>query len=171
MKSTRRILLLKHTLYAVILYLLYIIQTMPNLFVIAGNKPVWVVPFVVAVAMFEGEFVGGIYGAVAGLLCDFGGFTLFGFNGAICCLCCIASGLMVIYLMRRNVFCCMLFVFITMMLRGSIGYFFAYGIWDYDNSWKVFIFQMIPTSVYTVLATPFVYAIFSRIYRRFVNIL
>lgn len=171
MKSTRGLRIFKYALYSVLLYLLYIIQTTPGLFSLWGIKPIWVVPFAVSIAIYEGEFAGGIYGAVAGLLCDLGGFTLFGFNGLVCCLCCIASGLLVIYLMRRNVAGCMLFVLFTMMLRGSIGYFFAYGLWDFDNSWKIFVYQTLPTTLYTVAITPPVYYGVRRLFKRFAEVL
>jgi cell shape-determining protein MreD len=157
----------KHVVYGVLLLLFYVIQTTPRLFEIAGVKPVWVLPLAIAVAMHEGEFTGGVYGALAGLLCDTGGFGLFGFNGFIFCLGAVAAGLLIIYLMQCNVGGCMLFVLVIMFLRGSIGYMFAYGIWDFENVWRIYLTHTMPIAVYTAVAAMPVYYLVRTIYRRF----
>ena len=157
----------KHVVYGVLLLLFYILQVTPRLFEIGGVKPVLVLPLAIAIAMHEGEFTGGIYGAFAGLLCDMGGFSLFGFNGFIFCFAAICAGLLIIYMMQCNVGGCMLFVLVAMMLRGSIGYMFAYGIWEYDNAWRVFMIQTMPTAVYTTVAVIPIYYILRAIFSKF----
>jgi hypothetical protein len=69
--------------------------------------------------------------------------------------------------MQCNVGGCMLFVFIAMMSRGSIGYMFAYGIWNYDDAWRIFMTQTLPTAVYTAFITAPVYYLLRGIFRRF----
>ena len=157
----------KHVVYGVLLLLFYIMQTTPRLFEIAGVKPVWVLPLAIAVAMHEGEFAGGVYGACAGLLCDIGGFSLFGFNGFIFCLAAVCAGLLIIYMMQCNVAGCMLFVFAAMMLRGSIGYMFAYGIWEYENAWRIFMLHTLPTAAYTTAAGIPLYYLLRAIFLKF----
>ena len=93
---------LKHLCYAVSMLVLFTLQTTPGLFELWGVKPILVVPFAVCIAALEGEFIGGLYGALAGLLCDLAGSWVFGFH-AILCLCChVAVGLAAIYLVRRS---------------------------------------------------------------------
>lgn len=170
MNSTARKNIIKHLIYVFLLMFLYVLQSVPGLFVISGVKPIWVIPAAVAIAMSEGEFAGGIYGALAGLLCDTGGFLLFGFNGFIVTLCCVAAGLLVVYLMRCNLLTYLLFVFVTLMIRGSLEYFFAYGMWNYKNSTLIYTISTFPTVVYsTIVATPLFFPV-RLIHRRFSGI-
>ena len=54
----------------VIVFASYIIQTTPGLFEFFGIKPILVLPACICIAVFEGEFAGGLFGFFAGLLCD-----------------------------------------------------------------------------------------------------
>ena len=65
--QTRRHALLagKYLLYAGLVLLCYILQNTPGFLEIFGVKPFLVIPAVLAIAMFEGEFVGALYGALA----------------------------------------------------------------------------------------------------------
>jgi len=159
----------KHAIYVLLLLLLYVLQTTPRLFEIYGVKPMLVVPAAIAVAMHEGEFTGGIYGAFAGLLCDMGGFGLFGFNGAIFLISGVTAGLLIIYMMKCKATNCVLFVFVAMLIRGSIYYMFAFGIWNYEEAWRIYVFQTLPTVAYTAISAIPVYYIFRRINRRFTH--
>jgi len=168
-KNKKRAYMLKYTTLVAVLLLLYVMQTTPRLFVIMGAKPILVVPFAIALAMYEGEFVGGIFGIAAGILCDMGSHGLFGYSGIICGLACISIGLLIIYLMRCNVGGCILFVLLTMLLRGSVGYFFAYGIWNYEGAWRIFTGQTLPTILYTTAVTPLLYYFVRALHRYFQN--
>ena len=167
MNRTKSIKVAKYTIYALLLLLLYILQTVPGLFVLFETKPVWMVAAAVAIAMLEGEFVGGIYGAAAGLLCDMGGFSLFGFNGFFVSLCCILTGLLVIYLMYCNIWGCLLCVFITMLVCNGLEYVFTFGIWEYEAEWKLFTMKALPTVLYSTLITPIPYFLVRGIYNKF----
>ena len=70
MQKTRFV-VLKFLLYGCIAVVLCTIQNTPDLLVAAGAKPMLTAAFVVAVAMFEGEFAGALTGAFGGMLCDF----------------------------------------------------------------------------------------------------
>ncbi len=157
----------KYTLYALILLLLYILQTTPGVLELAGAKPMLVIPAALAIAMVEGEFVGGVYGALAGLLCDLGGSVLFGFNGLFLSVFCIGAGLLVIYLMHCNTRGALLFVTVTMLVRGSVEYLFGYRMWGYENVWKIFALRILPMSLYTILVTPLLFWLIRWIYRLF----
>ena len=157
----------KYFIYAILLLLLYVLQTTPRLFELFNVKPMLVVPAAIAMAMHEGEFAGGIYAAFAGLLCDMGGFGLFGFNGITLLVSGVTAGLLVIYMMRCNVASCILFVFIAMLVRGSIYYTFAFGIWNHDYAWRIFAFQILPTIVYTAISAIPIYYIFRAVNGKF----
>ena len=62
--------ILKWSSYVLLIIIAYVLQTTTSLFVIFGVKPLLLAPLAVCIAMFEGEFAGAIFGAVAGLLAD-----------------------------------------------------------------------------------------------------
>ena len=57
--------ILKWSSYVLLIIIAYVLQTTTSLFVIFGVKPLLLVPLAVCIAMFEGEFAGAIFGAVA----------------------------------------------------------------------------------------------------------
>lgn len=139
----------KFTVYALLLLFLYILQETPGLFVLFGSKPMPVAAFAIVVSMLEGEFVGGIFGAFAGMLCDINSPMLFGFNGLLIALFCIVTGLMVIYLMHCNAGGAALFTFTAMLFRGSVEFLFGYGMWGHEGVWRIFLQRTLPTVIYT----------------------
>jgi cell shape-determining protein MreD len=167
MKSTRHIYIYKYAAYAVLLVLLYTLQTVPGLFALHGVKPIWVVPAAIAIAMMEDEFIGGIYGAAAGLLCDLGGFSLFGFKGFFVAIFCICTGLLVIYLMHCNLRGCLLFTFLTLLTIGSLEHFFTLGMHSFDDSWRIYTYSVLPTIGYSLLITPLMYYLIRAMHRWF----
>jgi len=156
----------KHFLYVLLILLLYVLQTTPRLFEIYGVKPMLVIPAAIAIAMHEGELTGGIYGAFAGLLCDMGGFGLFGFNGVVFLLAGVSAGLLIIYMMKCSAANCVLYVLLAMLLRGSVYYMFAFGMWDYEQAWRIYAFQILPTVAYTAVSAIPVFCVFQFVYRR-----
>lgn len=74
----------KYCSYVLILLALYVLQTTPGFLSVFGIKPNLVIPAVVCIAMVEGEFVGGLLGALGGWLLDLGAFSVFGFIPSSC---------------------------------------------------------------------------------------
>lgn len=167
MSRTKKLLMLKYTLYTLLILLLYIVQTTPGLFAIAGIKPLLVVPPALAIAMYEKELAGGLYGALAGILCDASSSSLFGFNGFFIALFCMAAGLLVTYLLHRNLLNCLFFTGATLLVRGSVEFLFAYGMWGHESVWKLFAFYTLPALLYTLAVTAPIYWLVRYMYRRF----
>lgn len=165
MNNSKYVLVLRHIAYILFLFVLYAVQTTPRLLVIGGVKPLLVIPVAISVAMLEGEFVGGVYGALAGLLCDVSVTSLFGFNGFFICLFCVISGLLIIYLMRCNLVSCLLFTFVTSIVRGSIEFLFSYGMWGHENVWKLYVLYTVPTVIYTLVITAPVFWLIRYVYQ------
>lgn len=142
---------LKYALMVLLLWALYILQTTPRLFSIYGVKPILVVPAAVCMAMFDGEMVGGIMGGLAGLLCDLGSFTIFGFNGIIVLACCATIGLLTIYLTQLRLMNALLLGFGTLLIRGVLEYFFYFQIWNLDGRSQIFFASTLPTVLYSAI--------------------
>ena len=62
--------IVKWICYALLGLLCAVLQTTPGLFQFGAAKPLWLLPMALAVAVFEGEFAGAVFGAVCGLMWD-----------------------------------------------------------------------------------------------------
>ena len=62
--------IVKWICYALLGLLCAVLQTTPGLFQFGTAKPLWLLPLALAVAVFEGEFAGAVFGAVCGLMWD-----------------------------------------------------------------------------------------------------
>lgn len=149
-----KILIQKYSLYGFILFVLYLLQNTPGLFAIGQIKPVLVLPFIVCIAMLEGELVGGLLGVAAGLLCDCGSSLIFGVNSLIFMVACVAVGLLVIYYMQPSLINSLLFTGALGLARQLFEYFFYYLMWGYPNASLVLVKGMLPTVLYTLAVTP-----------------
>lgn len=69
-RRRRRSQLLKWGCYGLGLLICTVLQTCPGLFQLGQAKPLYLLPLCLAVASFEGEFAGALFGAVCGLMWD-----------------------------------------------------------------------------------------------------
>ena len=67
-RKRKRSQITKWVCYALLMLLCTVLQTLPGLFRLGEAKPLWLLPLALAVAVEEGEFAGGIFGAVCGLM-------------------------------------------------------------------------------------------------------
>ena len=163
--------ILKWSSYVLLIIIAYVLQTTTSLFVIFGVKPLLLAPLAVCIAMFEGEFAGAIFGAVAGLFCDLGSGQLFGSNGLVLMLCCFASGLLVHVLMRPTLLTCMILSGGTLLLRGMFDFFFNLALWDYDGISRVLLTNIFPVILYSLAVTPLFYLLIKKLSARFEGLL
>ena len=70
-RKRKRSQITKWVCYALLMLLCTVLQTLPGLFRLGEAKPLWLLPLALAVAVEEGEFAGGIFGAVCGLMWDY----------------------------------------------------------------------------------------------------
>ena len=166
MNKTKIVVTAKYAAYGLVLLVLYVLQTTPGLFVIFGSKPMLVVPAAIAIAMHEGEFAGGFYGAFAGLLCDMGSSLLFGFNGFLLTFFCVGTGLLVTHLMHSNIWNIMLFTLITMLAIGSLEFLFGYGMWGFENVWMIYVYATLPLIAYTTVVSPLLFWLVRWMFRK-----
>lgn len=153
----------KYLSYFGIFLALYLIQTMPYFLAVFGIKPSLLFPAAVAVAMHEGEFIGGIFGAVAGLFIDMQEISLFGFNSALLLINGIIVGLAIIYYVQNKLVNFCLLTTAIMVFKILVTYFFGYSIWDYQNTWIILAEKRLPTLIYTIVVAPIFYYMFQRL--------
>ncbi len=158
---------LKWIIYAVILLVLYILQTTPLLFQILGIKPVLLVPFAVCLSLFESEKAAAAYAIAAGLLWDISSNKLFGFRAILLMCCCISVTLLVMYLMRNKLINGLFFVLCVMLIIELLDYVFFYVIWGYSNHHLILLNYLLPTLIYTVIITIPMYFLVRKIAAKF----
>jgi len=147
-----RYVVIKFLLYACIAAVLCVIQNTPGLLVIGGTKPMLTAAFVVAVAMFEGEFAGALAGAFGGMLCDYFSYYRFGYYALMLFLCCLTVGLLVQGYMKPVVPNCCLFIFAAMLISQGVAFFFLFLIRGYEDPELLFVLGILPLCLYTAAA-------------------
>lgn len=157
----------KYAGYALLMVLLYVMQTTPRFLDVFGVKPNLVIPAAVCIAMLENEFIGGFYGALAGALCDLGGFTIFGFNAIILLAGCVLIGLLVIYMLRVSMPNFIGLLTGLLLTRGLLDYLLSYVMWGYENVWMVLAYDIVPGIIYTAAVSPLIFYLYRRIFRRY----
>lgn len=167
MNRRTKLMIAKYALYVLLMVILYVLQTDPNLFAIAGGKPVLVLPFAVCIAMFDSQLAGGLFGLLAGILCDTSSNVLFGFQSILYLLICTAVGLLVVYFMQPSVTNSLIFVGCGFAGRLLLEYFFYYAMWGYDNAYLILLQRMLPNLLYTLVLTPLWFLLVRRLHRFF----
>lgn len=158
---------MKFLTYAILVFFAYIIQTIPDFMSFFGVSPILVLPACICIAVYEGEFAGGLFGFFAGLLCDSTSETVFGFNSCVYLLFCVAAGLATIYIFRRSTLNIMLLCLTAIFLRSSLEFFFEFILYGYENLEPFFYTVFAPQIVYTsVFSFPFC-ILFKKLHRHF----
>ncbi len=152
--NRRRILALKHISYVLLFVLLFVLQSTPHFLTLRGVQPMLLIPAAVALAMYEGGFTGGLYGALAGMLCDLGAFSFYGLYSLLLLVCAVLCGLLVTFLMQRTMRVALLLTAGTAGVCMLLRFAFDFGLWGYADTGLIFRCQSLPTLAYTVLFTP-----------------
>lgn len=146
---------LRWVFYALLLLLLYTMQTTPGLFGIAGVRPALVAPAALAIAIYENELAGAIYGAVAGLMWDLSAMRLSGFNGVILCVLCVACSFFFIFWVRKTVLNASLVCALALLIQCGLDYLFNFFFF-YKDSLYILTRQLLPGTLYTALCCPLI---------------
>ncbi|MEF9984030.1 MAG: rod shape-determining protein MreD [Oscillospiraceae bacterium] len=156
-------LFLKYTTYVLIIFITFILQNTPNFLEILGIKPNLLYICAVIIAMIEGEFIGGIFGIVAGMFCDLGSYNIFGFNTIFLLIVCVAIGLAVIYYIKNSKINALILSTIVLISRALIEFFFVYMIWNLEDVNNILINQLLPTAIYSLIFVIPIYIMLEKI--------
>lgn len=167
MNNKAKIQVARYAVYAAVMVVLYVMQTTPEFLLFFGVKPNLVIPAAVMIAVLEGEFTGGLYGALAGVLCDLSALTLFGFNGMIVLVACVLIGLAFIYLLRATILNFIWVLSGVLLVRAMLDFLFNYVMWGYEGISILLIQRILPGIVYSVAVAPLIYYLYGWIARKF----
>ncbi len=157
--STRNKLILKWIVLGVFILFVFTLQSTPSFLEIFEVKPILLLPLAISIAMFEGEWVGGLVAMACGLLWDMAGEAPFGSYGFLCLTVGVATGLLLKLLLRNEWFNCLFLVFSASAIIISLEFLFTYAIRDYTDVGQIFLTKHLPTIFYTSLVSPIIYFI------------
>ncbi len=152
MNSKTKFVIIKYCSYGLLAVVLCVMQNTPGLFALWGIKPMTAAAFAIVVAMFEGEFAGGLFGAFAGFLCDLYSSDKTGYTALMLFVCCVAVGLAVQTFMQPVPANCVLFTFLAMVLIRGVSFFFGFYLPGYEDPGLFFLTGVLPLCLYTALA-------------------
>lgn len=165
--SQRKKEILKWTIYTLLFFVAFIFQTTVDLFRVFGVKPILILPIIMFIAMFEGEWAGSLFGVIGGLFWDVVTDKLLGFNAIILLLLTVTVALLCMYLLRVNFWNSMLVILVAGLLQGLFDFLFSYVIWGHEFTYLILLYKILPTAVYTVLASVPIFFLMRKIHLTF----
>ena len=159
--------ILKWGCYVLGLLVCAALQTTPGLFQIGQAKPLFLLPFSLAVAVFEGEFAGALFGMVCGLMWDYTAGRTVGMLALELMLLCFAVGVLVqLYLQSAPGNFVVISGVAALLLLSSDWLFFFY-MPGYSGAVQRYLLFVLPSTALTVLPALLEFGIVRRIYAEF----
>ncbi len=136
--------------YVLLMLLCTVLQTAPGLFQFGAAKPLWLLPLALAVAVFEGEFAGALFGAVCGLMWDYtAGRTVGMLALELMVLCFLLSAVMQLYF-KASVPNFLLLGGVCGLLVLTLDWLFFYYMPGYSNVLGRYLWVVLPSAVMTL---------------------
>ena len=159
---------IKYSIYALLILLLAVLQFTPHFLPkILGNSPIYLLPAVITIAMFEGESAGAGYAVFAGILWDVQTGFAFGANALFLLLIGVAVGLLIQLLFRNTVVTAIIFTAIACSIQSLFTWFFIDYLRGEQNFIFCFLYILLPTVLYTLLFSAPIYLLVKRINSKF----
>lgn len=159
--------LLKWGCYVLALFVCAALQTTPGLFQFGRAKPLLLLPLCLAVAVFEGEFAGALFGAVGGLLWDYTAGRTVGMLALELLLLCFALSVLVQLYLQATPVNFTLISTAAVLLVLSVDWLFFYYMPGYDAAaWRWLTF-VLPSTALSIPAALLAFLLVQRIYAGF----
>lgn len=165
MRSRNQI--LKWVCYAVALFVCAALQTTPGLLQLGQAKPLFILPLCLAVAVYEGEFAGALFGAVSGLLWDYtAGRTVGMLALELLLLCFAVSAVMQLYF-KNSAANFALIASAAALLVLTLDWLFFYYMPGYSGAASRWLWFVLPTAVLSVPVCFPLFGVVRRIHEEF----
>lgn len=158
----------RYASYTIILLLAHLFQNSIRIFPeILNVRPILIISLSLCIAMFEGEFIGAIFGLFAGALWDTVTAAADGYNAAFLMVLCAVCGVVLRIFLRNN-----LVSFAIINSVSTVFYFLTYVLFFYTangvgGAWTLLIRYYLPMTLYTLMLTPFVYAVIRAVDKKY----
>lgn len=144
--------IVKWICYALLGLLCAVLQTTPGLFQFGAAKPLWLLPLALAVAVFEGEFAGAVFGAVCGLMWDWLAGRTVGMLALELLLLCFAVSVLVQLYLQVNPGNFAAVSTATALVVLSLDWLFFYYMPGYTGAALRYVTFVLPGAVLTIPA-------------------
>ncbi len=159
-RKRRQLIIIKWSVFSLLLLLCAVLQTTPFLFQVGQVKPIYIVPLCVAVAMHEGEFSSAIFGAFCGLMWDYTAGRIAGLFALFMMLFCFFLSLIVQMYLRSTLLNYIWSCFAVSVMILSIDFMFFYWMPGFINPFSRYInFVLLTALVSLIVAAPIFYAV------------
>ena len=159
--------ILKWVCYAVALFVCAALQTTPGLLQLGQAKPLFILPLCLAVAVYEGEFAGALFGAVSGLLWDYTAGRTVGMLALELLLLCFGVSVLVQLYLQVNFGNFAAVNTMTALLVLSLDWLFFYYMPGYASAALRYIAFVLPSAVLTLPAALLAFWLVQRIHDGF----
>ena len=159
--------ILKWGCYVLALFVCAALQTTPGLFQLGQAKPLFILPLCLAVAVYEGEFAGALFGAVCGLLWDYTAGRTVGMLALELLLMCFALSVLVQLYLQGSTWNFALISMVTAALVLSLDWLFFYYMPGYSGAVERYLWFVLPTAVLTIPVCALVFGCVRRIHAEF----
>ena len=159
--------ILKWGCYVLALFVCAALQTTPGLFQLGQAKPLFILPLCLAVAVYEGEFAGALFGAVCGLLWDYTAGRTVGMLALELLLLCFALSVLVQLYLQGSTWNFALISMVTAALVLSLDWLFFYYMPGYSGAVERYLWFVLPTAVLTIPVCALVFGCVRRIHAEF----
>lgn len=159
--------ILKWVCYAVALFVCAALQTTPGLLQLGQAKPLFILPLCLAVAVYEGEFAGALFGAVSGLLWDYtAGRTVGMLALELLLLCFAVSAVMQLYF-KNSAANFALIASAAALLVLTLDWLFFYYMPGYSGAASRWLWFVLPTAALSVPVCFPLFGVVRRVHEEF----
>ena len=141
--------ILKWGCYVLALFVCAALQTTPGLFQLGQAKPLFILPLCLAVAVYEGEFAGALFGAVCGLLWDYTAGRTVGMLALELMLLCFGVSVVVQLYLKDTPSNFVLLAVTCALLVLSADWLFFYYMPGYAGAGERFLWVVLPSALMT----------------------
>ena len=159
--------IVKWICYALLGLLCAVLQTTPGLFQFGAAKPLWLLPLALAVAVFEGEFAGAVFGAVCGLMWDYTAGRTVGMLALELMILSFAVSAVVQLYLKDTAQNFLLIAAGCAALVLACDWLFFYRMPGYSGSAQRYLWFVLPSAALTIPASLVEFAIVRHIYNKF----
>lgn len=159
--------IVKWICYALLGLLCAVLQTTPGLFQFGAAKPLWLLPLALAVAVFEGEFAGAVFGAVCGLMWDWLAGRTVGMLALELLLLCFALSVLVQVYLQGSTWNFALISTGTALVVLSLDWLFFYYMPGYSWALSRWLTFVLPSAMMTLVPSLMLFSLVRHIYSAF----
>ena len=149
----------KYSIFAVAVFLLYILQSTPGFLSVFGVKPVFMLPFCIILSMTDESWQAGIVYLIGGLLTDLSCGRVVGIFSILLLIVCFMAVVSVKFFFKPTLRNMYYYSFFSMVLMLSLDFFFSFMFGGYTGKLIYYIRHVLIVSAYSAaFSIPFYFS-------------